>query len=292
MRRRTQGPVLFIVGCGRSGTTIIYEVLASHSSTTWCSTWADRVGHPALALANPLFEWSQRKRMAASVKRWFPVPSEGYRQWDAVLGLAPSQSLAPMRGFQENGSHREALDRMLNRYRRFGRGRLFVNKNTRNSRRLELLDALVPECVVLHVLRHPLDTVSSLLSVPWWPSLALWTKGGRCPASFGPDLTIQAELAAELWFAEVQQARTDGAKLGSSRYYEIHYEAFAASPLEAILPLLARVDLDPRDARFVAALGRVRTSSVAVWSERLDAYQQRAAWSIVAPLAESVGYEA
>jgi omega-hydroxy-beta-dihydromenaquinone-9 sulfotransferase len=288
--RRTS--VLFIVGCGRSGTTMLYEILASHSRTAWCSTWSDRIGHPALAIANPLFAWSRRIGIAASVRRWLPAPSEGYRQWDAVLGIPPDKGLAPMTGSQANASHRQALNRMLDRYCLFGRGTLFVNKNTRNSRRIDFLDALVPECVVLHVLRHPLDTVSSLLSVKWWPCLPLWTRGGKCPASLSTDLTKQAELAAELWVAEVHRARIDGARLGSSRYFEISYEDLVTAPSEAISPVLARFELDPQDSHFSAALSRVRTSSVGVWRDRLDSRQQSVAWSLVAPLAQVVGYAA
>ncbi len=200
MRRRNPSSVLFIVGCGRSGTTVLYETLASHSATTWCSTWTDHVGHPSLALANPLFEWSRRKRIVKSVWRWLPRPSEGYRQWDAVLELAPDDTLQPIVGSLASASRHHAVERMLQRYCLFGRGEVFVNKNTRNARRLDLLDALVPDCIVLHVLRHPLDTISSLLSVAWWPSLQLWTREGRSPASFGTDARrTSGNGRAEAW---------------------------------------------------------------------------------------------
>jgi hypothetical protein len=284
--------VLFIVGCGRSGTTIVYEALASHSATAWCSTWADRVGHPSLALANPLFGWSRRKHLAGPMWRWLPRPSEGYHQWDGVLEVPPEDALQPLAGSLANASRRLAVDRMLDRYCRFGRGEVFVNKNTRNARRLDLLNALVPDCVVLHVLRHPLDTISSLLSVAWWPSLHLWTKDGRCPASYGEDAARQAELAAELWLAEVGQAITDGQKLGRNRYFEIPYESFVTGPADTISPILARLDLNPLDVPFSAALERVRASSVGTWRDRLDERQQRAAWSVAESLARKVGYVA
>ncbi len=292
MRRRDRSSVLFIVGCGRSGTTVLYETLASHSATAWCSTWTDRIGHPSLAVANPLFEWSRRARVAGPVRRWLPRPSEGYGQWDSALALAPNDTLRPAAGSLATASRRHAVERMVDRYCSFGSGEAFINKNTSNARRLDLLDALVPDCIVLHVLRHPLDTISSILSVAWWPSLQLWTRHGRCPASFGTDPTRQAELAAELWLAEVGQARADGQKLGPHRYFEVGYESFVTAPAAEIAPILARLNLDPMDAHFAAALDRVRASSVGTWRDRLDARQQHAAWSVVESVAGSVGYGA
>src|SRR6266511_3189705 len=123
-----------------------------------------------------------------------------------------------------------------------------------------------------------------------WPSLQLWTRHGRCPASFGTDPTRQAELAAELWLAEVGQARADGQKLGPHRYFEVGYESFVTAPAAEIAPILARLNLDPMDAHFAAALDRVRASSVGTWRDRLDARQQQAAWSVVESVAGSVGY--
>jgi hypothetical protein len=179
---------------------------------------------------------------------------------------------------------------MVDRYVRFGRGDVFMNKNTRNARRLGLLDSLLPQSVFVHVLRHPLDTVSSLISVGWWSSLPLWTRDDQTPASFGTDPIQQAALAAELWRAEVTQASASGRRLEPDRYVEIRYESFVTAPDLALLPVMERLRLDPANGNFVAALKRVRQSSVGTWRRRLDSDQCEAAWNIAGALASSLGY--
>jgi len=61
----------------------------------------------------------------------------------------------------------------------------WLNKSTRNTCRVGYLDALFPDCVVVHVVRNPVAVVESLLRVEWWPTLRAWpfdTGGSGLPA--------------------------------------------------------------------------------------------------------------
>lgn len=282
-------PTLLIIGCGRSGTTVVYEALASHPDTAWFSTWSDRLRLPALAAAAPLFRWGRGRIDQGRVARLLPRPSEGYRLWDAALGMDPDAARRPLGRGDVTAAARSAVERVVAAHLRAGRGRVFVNKNTRNSRRVEALDELFGNALVLHVHRHPLDVVSSLLAVAWWPDLELWTHGGRTPRSFGPDPVRQATLAGELWLQETSQALGARTVVGDDRYLELSYEDFVADPLPVLRPVLARLGLDehPTMARALAAAS---PRSVGAWRRRLDAAQASAAWAAAEPLATALGH--
>jgi hypothetical protein len=152
------------------------------------------------------------------------------------------------------------------------------------------LERVVPNSFFLHVIRHPLDTVSSLLSVKWWPLLPLWTRNNETPSSLSSDHVSHAELAAELWVAEVREAMSAGRDLGVGRYAELHYETFVSTPQEILLPVISMLNLDPDDRPYLRALSDVTTSSVGAWRFRLDEAQREIAWNIAEPLASSLGY--
>ena len=55
-------PPIFMVGCGRSGTTALYEGLARHPQLAWFSTWTDRARGPELAVFNRLLRAGLHRR--------------------------------------------------------------------------------------------------------------------------------------------------------------------------------------------------------------------------------------
>ena len=91
---RTDGlkPPLFIVGCGRSGTTIVYELLCEHPDLAWFSNYAER--WPAFHLARgPLEAQGHRRDPSLS----FPVRASAGGRPRSVGSPRPARCPAPQR---------------------------------------------------------------------------------------------------------------------------------------------------------------------------------------------------
>lgn len=285
----TETSRVFLVGCGRSGTTVLYNTLAAHRATAWFSRWTDAALRPEPAAAAGLYR-QLFPRADRRARRYLPYPSEGYRLWDRALGLNPSDALRPLDGADVTVARARALDDLVETHLRYGRGRCFVNKNTRNSRRLGFLSSVYPHAAFVHVVRHPLDVVASLTEVSWWPDLALWTRGGATPRSLGAEGPEAAFLAAELWVAETSMVRRGFDDLGDAeRIVEVRYEDFVDDATAELASLLARFGLAP-DANTARFCTLVSAASVGSWPRRLSSDQQTAAIPVVADLAAQLGY--
>lgn len=279
-------PALFVVGCGRSGTTLVYHMLCQHRSSAWISTWADRLQQPVLARAND--RW-RGKRPDSRLPT--PLPSEAYRTWDRVFPGHAGLASRPLSSGDVDDEARRRLTSVMASYRRFGSGQVFLNKNTRNTRRLALLSSACPEALFLHVLRHPLDAISSQLNVAWWPDLPLWTRDGRSPRDVARDDVDDARLSAELWVSETQQALNDSASIPAGGYLEVHYEDVVADPIGTLAPVVVQAGLAVTADYENTLRSWPMRSSVGSHKDRLSPRQLDSAREIAGPLAETLGYD-
>jgi hypothetical protein len=166
---------------------------------------------------------------------------------------------------------------------------VFLNKNTRNARLVGALSVVFPNAQFVHVVRAPLDTISSLLEVAWWKDLNLWTHGGDTPRHLAGTREQETELAAELWCAETGAARAAGQEI-PGRYIEIRYESLLADPLGVTKRLLDAVHLRS-SAGFEAALARVSVRPrVGTFRQRLSVREQQVAWARVGETAHEFDY--
>ncbi|GAA3180958.1 hypothetical protein GCM10010531_38920 [Blastococcus jejuensis] len=276
---------VFIIGCGRSGTTLLYELLATHPGFAWPSTWTDRTLRPSLAALNGAFRWSRR---GSTSHRGVPRPSEGYRLWDAALG--PRQGAADgVLGSADVDEEQARKSRdMADAHRRWSRGAVFLNKNTRNTRRVAALSAIFPDATFIHVLRSPLDVVSSLLAVSWWKDLPLWTRAGEQPGV--RSAVEQASMAGELWTREVEVACDSATRLDPDRYFEVRYEQLLQNPRDVVSMTLDRLGLTMSRSTERAVGGLTVLQRRGTYRSRLTLEQQSAAWETASSTARAHGY--
>jgi len=228
---------LFIVGCGRSGTTIVYELLCEHPDLAWFSNYAERwAAFPQLEALTKLRDIGAIRR---SPSRFVPLPVEGHDLWDRCGPQDARHRNAPLTGADVDAEHAQRVRDFVAAHVRYHRGRRFLNKNTRNSRRVPYLDAIFPDALFLHVIRDPRAVVASLLAVHWWPDLPLWWSEDRTPRTLAADGSKPEAVAAEHWVRSVERLLADARRLPPSRYLEIRYEAFTESPEAALSSICA-----------------------------------------------------
>ena len=211
-------PPLYILGTGRSGTTLVFDLLARHPALAY-TCYDFNAGNPGsrgrYPVAEPYDFW---RRMYPG----FPRPCRDLIADDVPASL-PGKVQEAFAGQCES----------------IGRNRL-LTKWTGWSR-ISFMEAVTPGAQYLHVSRDARAVAASLLTVPWWQGWqgpeqwrwgpltddeqATWEKTGR---SF-------FVLAGLQWRRLVRNIREHGRPLiAEGRFQTIYYEALISDPVKTM----------------------------------------------------------
>ena len=237
-------PYVFIVGCPRSGTTLLQRMVNAHPqiAITKESQWFDK---------RWITEWFEERRGLTSDGR---VTSELIiRMLDhpkfARLKISKEQFLALAPTGQRVG-YASFVTRLFNLYGKAQGKALVGNKTPAYVRKLDLLHSLWPKARFVHLIRDGRDVC---LSVVKWP------KGPIMKESFVTSKDDPVSTAALWWASHVRLGQEAGNRLGPQLYHEARYEALIAHPQEKCAALCAFLGLPYDDAMLVFHRGRTRT---------------------------------
>jgi Sulfotransferase family len=230
--RGRRNPYLFVVGCPRSGTTLLRRMLDAHRE---------------LAIT-PETHWIPR-----SLERGIGVTPDGFASPELVSSLLASPK------FGRTGISRSELEALLESsapmpYADFVRGffdlygrregkPLVGDKTPGYVRRLPLLHELFPEARFVHLIRDGRDVALSVLG---------WRRASKLAARLSTWKAHPVPTAAHWWERHVRSGREAGKSLGSGTYYELRYERLIADPAGEAESLCAflKLPFDPAMLRF------------------------------------------
>lgn len=214
---------VFLVGCARSGTSILGEAIAAHPRVAY------------------LFE-------ASSIWNELVPRRPDHRLTEADVGADVGVDLA--RGIY--GALAAARDAILAAAASGKRPRdaevaapdVLLEKNPKHVIRIPFLAALFPHGKFIHIIRDGRDVVCSLmfrnrgprwghLEVPGWRDIL---------AAYPQKHHIRC---AHQWRDSVTIARADARALASGRYVEVRYEDLLGEPAATVGRLLEFLGLDP-----------------------------------------------
>lgn len=256
--------LVFVLGTGRCGSTLVQEVLARHPDVAFVSNVEDRFPLPPRAgrLNNAL--WRALPPSAAQKGRLRYAPSEAYRALDREVSPVLS---TPARDLLAS----DATPWLADRLRTFVQERwdaqgkpAFLHKLT-GWPRAGLLAEVFPEARFVHVVRDGRAVANSWLQMDWWP-------GYRGPQgwSFGPLSPDQQEeydrsgrsfvtLAGIGWKLLMDAYADAAAALPADRWLDVRYEDVLDDPAALFGQVLDFSGL-PHDERFDRELARYRFS--------------------------------
>jgi hypothetical protein len=272
-------PFPFVVGCGRSGTTLLRAMLDSH---------------PELAIPGESYfvvELAARYRRRAL--RRFPLDRfldeiaahERFRKWGV-----PEETLREVAAERRPRDFADAMRAVFASYARHQGKPRYGDKTPAYVLDLPLLAELFPEGRFVHIIRDGRDVASSLLEIPNW----------------GPE---GIDHAAAYWRDRVAAGRRVGSELGAERYREVRYEDLVGDPdttLRTICSFL-ELDYDPVMLRYPdrfdeltssnllpeqhQKLRRPPSSDVRDWRRELSSDDVRAFEGAAGELLADLGYE-
>ena len=273
-------PYVFVVGCPRSGTTLLQRMLDAH---------------PQLAVSNdphfipfaPGVRDGRDPPVTAALVAWL----RGYRTFGR-LGLDE-------RALDDAAAGATTFSELVARiYDAFGRARgkeLAGEKTPRYVRYLPLLHSLFPRARVVHLIRDGRDVALSTLE---------WARPDRGPGRF--DLWNENPLAvcALSWRWHVSTGLHDAGTLGAL-YEELRYEDLVAAPEPALREVTAALALPYAPEMLEFHRGRTRTepglsakdawlpptAGLRDWRTQLSTDEVELFDALAGDLLEVVGYE-
>ena len=280
---------VFLIGSGRSGTTILYHVLCGHPRLAWFSNYNERWPQlPGVASCSWLYTLPQLQRWRG---KGLPVPAEAYAVWDLARPVLDSPCDPRL---DETHATPEEIARTRHlvaaNLKHHGKTR-FVNKNTRNTRRLRYLQRIFEDAIFIHVLRDPRAAIASLLNVEWWPTMKVWCHNQITAQAWAAQGRDPALLAAHLWATEVRCVLEDKQALAPDQYLEVRYEAFINQPQRTLRQVLEFCDLRWTSGfeRFVESFALKSMNDK--FKKQFTPAQLAQLAQLVAPLARQLGYE-
>jgi hypothetical protein len=195
------GPPLFIVGCGRSGTTMLRLMLDSHPDMA-----IPGEGHfiPFTHKILDRFRRSDGSLDAEGLGRRL-IDTVHFRRWEVPDEVA----LRRIRALR-NPEFPAVVEALYMSYADMTGKTRWGDKTPIYVRHIPLLADLFPTARFVQVIRDGHDVALSYLSVPWGPS-TIWE-------------------VAQKWRRDVTTGRSSGEKLGPERYLEVRYEDLIAGP--------------------------------------------------------------
>ncbi len=233
-----QNPYLFIVGCPRSGTTLLQRIVGAHPQiaitpeTHWIPLWFEQgTGLTSEGLVTP--------ELIPSLLEYDRFPQLKISREELESFIRSSEPL----------SYSSFVTSIFDLYGKAQGKPLVGDKTPGYVRNLRTLHSLWPTARFVHLIRDGRDVCLSAIN---------WRKAGKLESRFSTWRADPVFTAALWWEWYVRLGREAGSSLGQDLYYEIRYESLVTHPEDECAALCAFLGVPYDDAMLRFHVGRTR----------------------------------
>jgi len=231
-----RNPYLFIVGCTRSGTTLLQRMFNNH---------------PQIAVVNDShFAIQVIRRLERPIDPSLtPELVEKVRTYPRFSRLGLSDD-AVYQAASKSINYSQFVSALYSEHAELNGKHLAGEKSPGFVRYLPRLQVLFPWAPIIHIIRDGRDVALSMLE---------WTRQGRGPAaSFELWQEEPIAVCALWWLSKVEAGLRDGARLDPTKYLEVRYEELVANPEHVLRKLSDFVKLPYAPEMLDYHLGKTR----------------------------------
>ncbi|MFQ5469222.1 MAG: sulfotransferase [Gammaproteobacteria bacterium] len=241
--------LVFIIGTGRCGSSLVHEIIAKHRDVGFISNIDDNLAFLDLKgrwnnriFGSPIGKYTKKGRLRFA-------PSEAYqlisRQVSPVYVRPCRDLLAEDVSVQLENRFRNFF---FQRYQSQG-NKVFIHKYTGWSR-IGFFSKIFPDAKFIHIVRDGRAVSSSYLRMPWWegwggPENWLW---GKLPENYEREWYENNRsfvcLAGIGWKLLMDSFESSSNQLDESRYLQVRYEDFLDHPIDNMKRMLAFSEID------------------------------------------------
>ncbi|MBS1746067.1 MAG: sulfotransferase [Bacteroidetes bacterium] len=260
-----QKPII-IIGSGRSGTTIMSEIIFQHEQLAWHSNWQEIIVFtPLINLLRSAFNnrlWrakrfykyvgvskNTRQKNQSKIDLVLFNPIERYNFWEYITGKRIDFSRGFLMNEKATPDEVKRIRSFLNKQVKYqGRERLIMKFT--GPARLEYLTSIFPDALIVNVVREPVATVRSWLEVGFWQRMGidkLWWRGAYSPEEIAYAETIKDKpaLITALQYKKLMETTQEEIKKLGLNVYECRYEDFVKDPKKFIYNMMEFMQLPP-----------------------------------------------
>lgn len=293
------GDAAFVIGPGRSGTTLLYKLVCMHPQVAYLSNFEHRLPWIPPSLTGRL----RLRRYSSKLRYWFadgnayvvrrplasrlmPSPVEG----ESVYRYA-GLPLYPEPGYRPDERVAGRLRAHFSRLQQATGARVVVSKRTANNRRIPALESIFPAARYVNLVRDGREVASSLARVDWWNDHPLWwDERRRTPAEAAAEGEDMLELCARNWVEEMNEIEQGLEAVPPARVLNVRFEELVSAPLEQMARVTEFLGLERRrDYEWALRALNLRHRPGA-WRERFDASELETVTRVQADHLERLGY--
>ncbi len=293
--------VVFVLGAGRSGTTLVYKMLCMHSELAWISNYlAHFPNRTELSLLHRITRMFPQLRSNAwfgssgnafltgrnSLLKAVPTPVEGEQIYTQC-----NIPLFPEKNWQISEAQVNSLRSVFEAIRNYQGCPKFITKRTANNRRIPQLYEAFPKAKYIHIVRDGRAVALSLLKVKWWNDHHLWWMDQKTPIQLETEKWNPMEVAARNWTEEMDEIIEGMKVIPEEQILSVQYENFVDDPHATCVAMGKFIGLNNVEqwVEDVLAIGIYGGSKG--WRERMSKEDGALATQIQGSMLTRFGYE-
>ena len=235
----TTNPFVFVVGCPRSGTTLLQRMLDNH---------------PQLAVANDTHFIT---RAAKKILRNNPRPPLTNGLLEAVISYRRFyrmglEDVEVRNAAQDCAGYAEFVSRLYSLRGHKKRKPLSGEKTPDYCRKIPQLHRLFPTARFIHIIRDGRNTALSTLN---------WATASKGPGRWSLWSEDPLGTCALWWQWQAGTGQRDGENLGSKFYLQVEYEKLVAKPQQTLQSLASFLDISYCEEMANYHIGKTKSAS-------------------------------